>query len=287
MAVAQGFANSDIASAAYTITLPAAATPTFSPAGGAYTTALAVTIKSATANASIVYTTDGSDPTTSATRTVYSAPITVAKTETVKAIADYPGHTTNSAVGSAAYTLDLPAAATPAFSVKAGTFQSVQSVALSDATAGATIYYTTDGTAPTVDSTKYAGLITVSSSKTIKAIAFAAGFANSAVGSEAYTIVGSPTALAAPATPVSATAVKLNAIVNTEGLAGSYLFQYGTSATALTTSTAATALSASSNPVSASTQVTGLKAGTQYYYRVVVSTAGGSATGAVLLTPAD
>lgn len=287
IAAAKGLTNSSVASAAYTINLPAAATPTFTPAGGTYTTLQTVTIKSATANATIVYTTDGSDPTTSATRTVYTVPITVNKTETLKAFADYPGHTVNSAVGSATYTFNLPTTATPVFSVGAGMYEAVQSVALSDATAGAAIYYTTDGTEPTASSTKYTGTLTVSSTKTIRAIAFATGFANSAVASAAYTIAGSPTALAAPATPVSATAFKLNAIVNAQGLAGSYLFQYGTSATALTSSTAAKALSASSNPVAVSTQVNGLNAGAQYYYRVVVSTAGGSATGAVLLTPAD
>jgi uncharacterized lipoprotein YmbA len=46
-----------------------------------------------------------------------------------------------------------PQAATPAFSVSAGeSTPSLQSVAITDATAGAAIYYTTDGTAPTTAS---------------------------------------------------------------------------------------------------------------------------------------
>src|SRR5206468_8329219 len=56
------------------------------------------------------------------------------------------------------------------------------------ATTGATIYYTTDGTTPTVASTKYTAAIAVTSTKTIKAIAVAAGFNNSAVASATYTI---------------------------------------------------------------------------------------------------
>ncbi len=79
--------------------------------------------------------------------------------------------------------------ATPAFSVAAGTYTSVQSVTISDSTTGAAIYYTTDGkTTPTTNSTKYAGAITVSSSETIQAIAAASDYSASNVASVAYTI---------------------------------------------------------------------------------------------------
>jgi hypothetical protein len=46
-------------------------------------------------------------------------------------------------------------AATPTFSLAAGTYTSAQTVALSDATTGATIYYTTNGAGPTTSSTEY------------------------------------------------------------------------------------------------------------------------------------
>jgi hypothetical protein len=78
--------------------------------------------------------------------------------------------------------------AAPTFSLAGGTYTSAQSVALSDATSGATIYYTTDGTTPTTSSAKYTGAITVSSTETVQAIAVATGAANSAVASAAYTI---------------------------------------------------------------------------------------------------
>ncbi|MGA3263399.1 MAG: chitobiase/beta-hexosaminidase C-terminal domain-containing protein [Terracidiphilus sp.] len=83
----------------------------------------------------------------------------------------------------------LPAA-TPAFSPAAGTYTSTQSVTISDATPGATIYYTANGTTPTTSSAIYSGAITVSGNETVKAIATAPGYLTSAMGSAAY-VVGS------------------------------------------------------------------------------------------------
>jgi hypothetical protein len=80
--------------------------------------------------------------------------------------------------------------ATPVFSVPAGTYSAVQSVSISDATAGATIYYTTNGNTPTISSPVYTGqAITVSVTTTIKSIAVGApGYATSAVASATYTL---------------------------------------------------------------------------------------------------
>jgi len=83
----------------------------------------------------------------------------------------------------------LPDAATPTFSIAAGTYTSVQQVSISDATIGAAIYYTTDGkTTPTTSSTLYASPISVSTSEKIQAIAVATGYNNSAVASATYAI---------------------------------------------------------------------------------------------------
>jgi hypothetical protein len=79
------------------------ATPTFSPAAGTYTGPQKVTISTTTSGATIYYTTNGTTPTTSST--VYKGPITVSKTETVKAISFFSGWTSSS-VGSAAYTIE-------------------------------------------------------------------------------------------------------------------------------------------------------------------------------------
>jgi N-acetylneuraminic acid mutarotase len=163
----------------------ATAIPTLSVPAGTYTTIQSVTISDATAGATIYYTTDGTTPTTNST--VYGGPITVSSTETLKAIATATGCTT-SAVATGAYTINLLPAATPTFSVPASTYTTPQTVTISDATAGAAIYYTTDGTTPTIASAVYSGPITVSNTETIEVIATASGYSQSSVATAAYTI---------------------------------------------------------------------------------------------------
>jgi hypothetical protein len=165
---------------------PVAATPTFSPAAGTYTSIQTVTISDTTASSTIYYTTNGTAPTTASS--VYSTPITVSATETVEALATASG-VGNSAVASAAYTINLSTtAATPLFSPAAGTYGAAQSVVIASTTPSASIYYTTNGTTPTTGSSHYTTAITVSSTETLEAIAVVTGYSNSAVASAAYTI---------------------------------------------------------------------------------------------------
>ena len=80
----------------------------------------------------------------------------------------------------------------PTFSVSGGTYTSPQTVTITDAVAGATIYYTTNGTTPTTSSTVYSSPITVSTSETIEAIATASGYTTSAVRAATYTLQAAP-----------------------------------------------------------------------------------------------
>ena len=82
----------------------------------------------------------------------------------------------------------LAPAATPVFSLAGGTYAGSRTVAISDGTTGAAIYFTTDGTTPTAASTLYSSPIAVSASETLQAIAIATGYAESAIASAAYTI---------------------------------------------------------------------------------------------------
>jgi hypothetical protein len=84
---------------------PAAATPTFSPPAGTYSTPQLVTISDTTPGATIHYTTDNTTPTTSSP--VFNTAIAVNSTETIQAIAAANGFS-NSAVASATYII-IPA----------------------------------------------------------------------------------------------------------------------------------------------------------------------------------
>ena len=143
-----------------------------------------MTISNGMANASFYYTTDGTTPTTGSI--LYKGPVTISSSETIQAIATAPGYP-NSGVASAAY-VTAQQAATPAFSVTGGTYATNQSVTITDGSAGATIYYTTDGTMPTASSTVYSGPIQVMATGTIEAIATASGYSTSAVATATYTI---------------------------------------------------------------------------------------------------
>ena len=165
-----------------------AATPTFSPASGtSFASTLSVSIADATPSSSIYYTTDGSTPTTASQ--LYSAPFTISATTTVRAIATASGYT-QSAQGSASYTYSptQTVTQTPTFSPNGGSFTTAQQVTISDATAGAVIYYTTNGTTPTTASAVYSSAITVSASSTLEALAVAPGDAQSTVASAAFVI---------------------------------------------------------------------------------------------------
>lgn len=78
--------------------------------------------------------------------------------------------------------------ATPIFSPTAGTYTSAKSVEITCTTEGATIYYTTDGSIPTINSTEYTSAIVVNNTTTIKAIAVKDGLSNSDVAEATYTI---------------------------------------------------------------------------------------------------
>ncbi len=167
-------------------TTPTAATPTFSPAAGTYTSAQNVAISDATSGASIYYTTDNSTPTTSSAK--YSGTISVTASETIKAIAVASGYS-NSGVASATYTIGSSTqVATPTFSLPSSVYYTPQTMTISDATAGAKIYYTFDGTTPTTSSYLYAGPISLTQSRTIKAIAVATGMTNSTVAATIITL---------------------------------------------------------------------------------------------------
>ena len=94
---------------------------------------------------------------------------------------------------------ELDHVANPTFSPAAGSFIQAQQVTIACATEGATIYYTTDGTNPTANSSVYTEAFTVSATTTVKAMAVKEGMNNSDVISATYTIIEQMTIAAARA----------------------------------------------------------------------------------------
>ena len=87
---------------------------------------------------------------------------------------------------------DKQTVATPAFSVESGAVNSGTEVTISCATEGAKIYYTTDGSEPTAESTEYTEAISVTKAVTLKAIAVKDGMNDSVVASASYSIIPTP-----------------------------------------------------------------------------------------------
>jgi hypothetical protein len=78
--------------------------------------------------------------------------------------------------------------AAPAADPPAGEVGFAAEITLSCATAGASIYYTTDGSAPTESSTLYAAPIRLIEDTVVKAVAVKSGMTNSGVSTFAYTV---------------------------------------------------------------------------------------------------
>ncbi len=226
IAIKASMVDSAVFSGTYVINYSQVSTPAFSVTAGTFNDDQSVSLTCATAGSSIYYTTDGSTPTASSTP--YTVPISVAgnaTNTTIKAIATKAAMA-NSAVLSGAYVIAYDTVATPTFSVAAGTFSSDQSITLSTTTAGASIYYTVDGTAPSAGSTLYAGAIAVAGNatvKTIKALAIKSHLLNSGVLAGTYTIaysqVGTPTVSTAAGTFSSDQSITLS-----EATAGATLY---------------------------------------------------------------
>ena len=137
-----------------------------------YTTSM-VSITCATEGATIYYTTNGDTPTAGATD-YDDQPFLVTSPTTIKAIAIHSNFA-NSEVG----TLEISQVATPTIQNNGS-----NAISITTATPGATIYYTTDGSAPTTGSTPYTSPLTENvSNVTINAIAVKEGMITSAVKS--------------------------------------------------------------------------------------------------------
>lgn len=175
--------SSAVAKAQYIID-KTVAVPQFSVSAGTYDSEQTVALTATGEDIKIYYTLDGSDPTTEST--LYTAPLTIGSTTTVKAIA-VDAYGNQSDMVTASYVINMAVSA-PQFSVSAGTYGSAQTVALTAKGEGVKIYYTLDGSAPTTESTLYSAPLAISATTTVKAVAVDAYGNKSSVTSATYTI---------------------------------------------------------------------------------------------------
>jgi formylglycine-generating enzyme required for sulfatase activity len=146
-----------------------------------------VSLSTIPADATIRYTIDGTSPIESGT--IYTSSFQVSSTSTIKAIAYKTGWAT-SQVASGTYTI-TGVVPKPVFSLEAGIYTENQIVTINCSLQGSLIRYTTDGTNPSSTvGTLYSGAISVSSSCTLKAIAYKSDWLDSDIASAIFTITG-------------------------------------------------------------------------------------------------
>ncbi len=108
-----------------------------------------------------------------------------------------------------------PTCEIPVFSPESGKYTEEQTITITTATEGATIYYTTDGTTPTASSTVYTAPFTISQSMTIKAIAMKEGYAESKEATADYLLGDYVVNM-----PVSTLATRTNRFLNSINYTG-------------------------------------------------------------------
>lgn len=198
----------------HTITTATSAAPTIAPSSGSQSFPLTVALTDSgytsgslpQGNTGIWYTTDGSTPVPGAGTAKYlSSGQTFVLPAcggscAVKAVgmwgalnqptsyASGYGFVPSSVV-TATYTGGgTPTTATPVMSPTSQTFFVSQAVSVSDSTPSSSIFCTTNGTTPTPSSPPYTGPFTFTATTNLQCMATAAGFLNSAVANETYTL---------------------------------------------------------------------------------------------------
>lgn len=180
-----GNQSSDVGTFVYT-QKPAPQPVTANPASGTtFSTTLSVSLTTPTSGAEIRYTNNGSVPTT--TSTLYTGALTLTAATQVQAIAVLDGIA--SAPSSFTYVKTGETGPVTASPPDGTTFESGLTVTLTSTTSGATIHYTTDGTAPTSTSPIYSAPISIFKDTTIRAFATLDGKAGPISGFT-YTKVG-------------------------------------------------------------------------------------------------
>jgi hypothetical protein len=170
--------------------------PVIAPWGGVFTGSASVTLTAAT-GATIYYTLDGSTP--GVTTAQYTAPILLTQSGWVRAIAVKAG-SVSSSTAEASFTV-IPSStqppAAPVIFPNGGTFTTCPAVTLSTTTVGASIFYTLDGSTPTMNSAAYSAAIQLTTSAVVRAAAFLSATSESTISQASFTVNCQPSPLPA------------------------------------------------------------------------------------------
>jgi hypothetical protein len=188
LAVRNGKAPAAVASAAYSIRVDA---PTMSPETDSTAYDSMIVVLSTDDTLSVIhYTMDGSTPTSGSATMASGGSIKLKSTRTVKAICTR-NHFANSDVVTTNDTIQVSPVE---FSVAAGDIDTSAPIldTLTTTTPNAKIYYTIDGSEPTVASTLYTTAIALTDAVTVRAIAVKPNLKNSAESTAEYTVAQPP-----------------------------------------------------------------------------------------------
>jgi alpha-tubulin suppressor-like RCC1 family protein len=200
-----GWTTSSIKVVTYTMNFGTLAAPTITPAGGAYTGSVSVSMSSTQSGATIRYTTNNTAPTTSST--IYAGALTVSTTTTVRAKAFHPDYTASSETSPVpTYTMTT---ATPTLGTASGAYAPGSTVTITGGLASDTLRMTIDGSDPTTTSPQtVSGTTIFLGNFTLKVKAWRTGAADSAIASAAYSVN-------APLGPGSASAGGTHSVIAT------------------------------------------------------------------------
>jgi alpha-tubulin suppressor-like RCC1 family protein len=160
------------------------AAPVITPPGGLFMTAITVEITS-TPGAEIHYTTtEGGDPTEASD--VYTGPLTINTATHLRARAFKSGWAA-SPVSDALYQFNCGTLEPPVLSPAAGIYETSVQVSITGSP-GADTFYTTDGTAPTTTSERYASPFTLTASTTVRAVSYKLDWTPSSVAEASYSV---------------------------------------------------------------------------------------------------
>jgi hypothetical protein len=154
-----------------------------SPVGGTFSASKSVRLSASEPGATIFFTTDGTTPTEASRK--YSEPVSISTTTTLRYFAKDPAGNSGTA-SNQKYIIDKTAPAVTA-SPLGGLYGNALSVSLKSNEAG-TIYYTTDGSTPTIASPKYSKPLSIPTTSVLKYFAKDSAGNTGAVASQTYTI---------------------------------------------------------------------------------------------------